>query len=386
MKSILIVQHGHFGQAYHRFAEGGPETYRDQKLSVDFVASFAPEARCTSVALGNDLYRTELAENLWAVGLNRQTLKPADIAAVFDDAAPTHVILRTPYLGFLRETLRRDLWLLPTFADIFSRGGPRTWLRNRALRRALLQTKAPCISNHSLNASRSLIETLSIPESRVIPWDWSKVPLAGPAKTGVADPAHPTAFFAGAVIETKGVGDCLDAIAALQTRGVRLTMRFAGNGDLEHWQNRANALGIADQVAFIGMISNSQVRQEMHAADFVIVPSRHSYAEGLPNTIYEGLASRSVLVTSDHPAFAGRLRPDAETLIFPAENPTALADCLQRASQDANLYHTLSQNAEQAHDGLYVGMEWTALVSAFLRDPANRTDWVAGNTLDALTP
>jgi glycosyltransferase involved in cell wall biosynthesis len=383
MNSILIVQHGHFAQAYRRFADGGPETYRDQRISVDFVAGLAPAARVTTLTLGDQVYREELADNLWAQGIGRRDLTADGITRIIETTAPTHVIMRTPHLEMLRDVQRRGLWLLPVFADIFMPGGLRGWLHHRRLRRTLLAARAPCISNHSLNASRSLVDTVGIPAHRIVPWDWSKVPLAGPPKTGIADPARPTAFFAGNMTEKKGVGDCLEAIAALKAQGLTLTMRFAGKGDLAPWQAQAQALGIADQVAFLGMIPNGDVRREMHAAGFVIVPSRHSYAEGLPNTIYEGLASRSVLIISDHPAFAGRLRANEDALIFPAENPQALATCIAQATRDADLYRRISRNSENAHDSLYLGMEWTALVSAFLRDPGNATGWAAEGALGA---
>jgi glycosyltransferase involved in cell wall biosynthesis len=381
MDSILIVQHGHFGQAYRRFAAGGPETYRDQRISVDFVAGLAPAARVTTLTLGNQAYREELAKNLWAQGIKRKDLTTGGIKRMLGAISPTHVIMRTPHLALLQHVQQRGLWLLPVFADIFTRDSLLSWLHHRRLRRTLLSARAPCISNHSLNASRSLVDTVGIPAHRIVPWDWSKVPLAGPPKTGVANPARPTAFFAGNMTEKKGVGDCLEAIAALRKQALMMTMCFAGQGDLEPWQARAQALGIAGQVRFLGMISNGDVRREMHAADFVIVPSRHSYAEGLPNTIYEGLASRSALIISDHPAFAGRLRANEEALIFPAENPQALAACIAEATRDADLYYKLSQNSEKAHDCLYLGMEWTALVSAFLRDPGNSSGWVAQGRL-----
>ena len=384
VRSIVFIQHGDFREVYRRFSDGGDETYRDQKKSVNFVAALAPEARVTTIAFGPETYRTELALNLWAVGLRRDSLRTSDIAGVLENAEPSHVILRTPHLGFLREVQRRKIWLLPTFADIFARKGIRTALQNFATRRALLRAKAPCVSNHSLNASRSLVSVLGLPPEKVVPWDWSKVPLASSGKAGVADPARPTAFFAGAMTDDKGVGDCLEAIVELRREGLKLSMNFAGPGDLDHWKTVAEKLGISDQVRFLGMISNAQVRHEMCRHDFVIVPSRHSYAEGLPNTIYEGLASRSVLVISDHPAFVGRLVPEEECLMYPAANPKALARCLSRVSADRKLYQTLSDNAEKAHDALYVGMEWTALVTKFLEDPENRTNWVEPNALSAM--
>jgi glycosyltransferase involved in cell wall biosynthesis len=383
-RSILFVQNGDFAEAYKRFADGGVETYRDQRASVNFVAGLASEARVTTFAFGANGDRVELAPKLWATGGARKLLDARRISALFEEAKVTHLILRTPHAGFLLEATRRNVPVLPSFADIFYRRGLRGRYRNWKLCRALQKCRAPCFSNHSLNASHSLVEALGLPSEKVVPWDWSKVPLAGGAKSGVANPHRPSAFFAGTLSENKGVGDCLDAIAILRADGLVLTMSFAGPGNIPDWQERAERLGIAEQVKFLGMIPNAQVRAEMHGHDFVIVPSRYCYPEGLPNTIYEGLASRSALIVSDHPAFAGRLKPENECLVFPAANALALAACLKRATLDTDLYRRLSENASTAHDQLYVGMEWTSLVKAFLDDPDDRTGWVKMNSLQTL--
>lgn len=384
MKSLLFVQNGDYREAYLRFEKGDPETYRDQRRSVEHVAGFAPNACVTTVAFSREAYRQELAPNLWAVGLPRAKINAAAIARIFEQAAPTHVLQRTPHVGFLREARRRHLPVLPTFADIFRHGGPRTTIGNFLMRRELLKSHAPCFSNHSLNASRSLVQVLRLPADKIIPWDWSRIPVTASAKTGVTDVAKPTAFFAGHISEAKGVGDCLRAVAEMKKRGTNLSISLAGSGNLEEWNRLARNLGVSDQVKFIGLISNKKVREEMHAHDFVIVPSRHEYAEGLPNTIYEGLASRSVLVVSDHPAFAGRLVENKEVLVFEASNPKSLADCLGKVIKDNALYGSLSANSAAAHERLYVGMEWTTLIDVFLEDPTNKRGWVEKNILQGL--
>jgi glycosyltransferase involved in cell wall biosynthesis len=382
---VLFVQYGDFREAFERLSRGGAETYRDQKRSVDFVSSLAGKMRSTVLSLGTEEYSAALAPGLSAVGARPERLRQRDIERAFEEISPTHVVLRTPHLGVIRAANRRNLWLLPSFADIFARTrNPRGALWNLAMRRALTGARAPCVSNHSLNASRSIVTVLKLPPRRVVPWDWSRVPHGGPAKSGVADAQAPTAFFAGLMIETKGVGDCLAAIAELEKQGIRLAMSFAGPGELEPWRARAAALGIADRVSFLGTIPNAEVRREMRRHDFVVVPSRPDYAEGLPNTIYEALASRSVLAISDHPAFAGRLVADRDCLVFPAADPVALAACLKSAIEDRELYRTISANSSAAHDRLYVGMEWTELVSAFFDDAENRTGWVEKNSLEAL--
>ena len=179
----------------------------------------------------------------------------------------------------------------------------------------------------------------------------------------------------------KGVGDCLEAVRLVRDRGRDFVMSFAGPGDVADWTARARALGVADAVRFLGVVSHEEVRERMRAHDFVIVPSRHSYAEGLPNTIYEGLASRSALLMSDHPAFAGRLVPEQQCLVFAASDPGSLADAIVRLCEDSDLYSRLSENAEAALADLYVGVEWIDLVNMFLHDPRDETHWVAAHSL-----
>lgn len=380
-KSLMFVQNGDYREAYARLKSGGAETYRDQKRSVDYVVGLSKGAKVTTVAFCDTKHHEEIAPDLWSVGLSYDAANEPAIKQIFDQISPTHVILRTPHLGFLREARRRAIPVLPNFADIFERGGLRTTLRNFRMRRELLKSRAPCFCNHSLNASQSLIDILKLPAEKVIPWDWSKVSVGETPRKTPSDKARSSAFFAGALSEEKGVGDCLEAVALLKAQGVKLDMRFAGPGDIAHWQKRSEGLGIEDRVAFLGMIANADVRAEMGQHDFVIVPSRPSYAEGLPNTIYEGLASRSVLILSDHPAFAGRLVADQEVLIFKAADPGALARSVLRAMQDSALYETLSRNSAAAHDRLYIGMEWTSLVDSFLTDAENQHGWVEKNTL-----
>ena len=44
----------------------------------------------------------------------------------------------------------------------------------------------------------------------------------------------------------------------------------------------------------------------------------------------------------------------------------------------------LSEQSQIAHNSLYLGIEWTELVSTFLDDPLNRKGWVERNSLARL--
>ena len=245
----------------------------------------------------------------------------------------------------------------------------------------------PCVANHSLNASLSLARNFHLPKSWIIPWDQMPLPADPRIKSTPTEQGRLVAFYAGVLAEGKGVGDSLQTVRLLKDRGLRVDLRLAGpsaSGESQDWQGRAASLGIADQVVLLGKVSNAEVRAEMRAADVVLVPTRHEYAEGLPNTLSEGLASRTPVVVSDHPAFASRFRSGTDVMIFPAGSVEGLADTLEGLGRDPALYARLSQNAAIAAERLFFGMEWCDLVRLFIADPHNKTDWVRDHSLETL--
>jgi glycosyltransferase involved in cell wall biosynthesis len=381
---LIFFQHGDFLSAYQKFCNDREDVYRDQRKSVDFVTALSINISVCVVSFSDNCYNIQITPKLQVIGIKFCSFNRVAIRSLLDELKPKLVVCRAPHPKIIREVSRRGIFLLPCFADIFSNASLRKIIRNIRLHLSLRGALIPCFSNHSLNASRSMRSALFYPANRIVPWDWSRVPLGGEAKLASKLPGALRIFFAGALTEDKGVGDCLEALALLRQDGVDGSMTFAGSGDIEAWKARAGRLGLCEVATFVGMISNQDVRRQMREHDAVVVPSRHTYAEGLPNTIYEGLASRSPLVISDHPAFHGRIRPETECLIFPAAHPKALAEALARIAKNPTLYRTLSENSAQAVEGLYIGMEWERLIEAFIEDPENRTGWVQVNSLEAL--
>jgi len=100
-------------------------------------------------------------------------------------------------------------------------------------------------------------------------------------------------LFVGNLSERKGVSDLLHALAAppLRERNVKLTL--AGGGPLDHYQQLAECLGIADHTRFAGWLTQDGARDLMLSADALILPS---YDEGLPLVILEALASGTPVI------------------------------------------------------------------------------------------
>lgn len=384
--NIVFFQFGDYGKAYRNLQSGGQENFRDQSYTVDFVASLAKEHRMSTVAICDRPHKEELAPNLHSIGLTlSRAYEPATVRQLLTELAPGVIVLRTPHRTVLEWARKQRVPTLPLFADFMARPhGLRSWLWSRRLRRILGDDIFPAISNHSLNASLSLVRNLHLPAHRIVPWD-SVLQAIDPAiKSAPVASGRIKAFYAGTLSDQKGVADCLEAVRLLKTRNIGLSFRFAGAGDTGAWLSRAQKLGIDTQVAFLGIIANEAVRDEMRSSDMVIVPSRHSYAEGLPNTLTEGLASGTPVICSDHPAFANRLRHGTDVLMFQGASAPALADAVQRLASDPELYARLSANAAAACQGLFFGTEWADLIRLFVNDPQDRTGWVREHSLEAL--
>lgn len=384
-RRILFLQFGDFAEAWHRLSNGGDDTYRDQARSVFAVSGLAPENSVSIIGLCDRCYDETLMPGLSVHGLTRKKLTRRVLRKLFDVTDPDLLVCRTPNLAALSLAQKRGVPTLPSFADIFAwGGGPRTRLSTWQLARTLRGDAFNVVANHSLNASRSMADVLGIARDRIIPWDWSRVPLDGAPKTGLAEPGKLRILYAGLMIPEKGVGDAISAVAQLRAENHDVELTCVGSGDTAAWSEIAAKLNIAEAVHTPGAVSHATVRREMRAHDVVVVPSRHSYAEGLPNTIYEALAAHTPLVLSDHPAFRARLTPEQDCLQVSASDPTALAAAFRRLKEDPALYARLSANAPDGLDGLYVGMEWSHLLAAFLADPRGETGWYRDHTLAAL--
>jgi glycosyltransferase involved in cell wall biosynthesis len=133
--------------------------------------------------------------------------------------------------------------------------------------------------------------------------------------------------FLGRLIEDKGLGVLLEALALLAGRGLQPTLTVIGRGPAEALHRRqAEELGVALQVDFTGALRGSDLRDRLAAHQLMIVPS--IWEEPFGVVVLEGLACGLIPVAAD----SGGL-PDAVGKcgsIVPKNSPTALAAVVER--------------------------------------------------------
>ena len=380
---LTIVQYaGDYREAFERFEGGGKATYQAQRYSVGFVGSLAKRLEQVTVvcALGSadDIL---LPDGVRAIRAGLQPgFHPREVVPAVARTNPDRLLLTTPMVPLLKWARKERIRTATTLADSFQLHGIRNIVHNRRLARELNGDHVEWVGNHGIGACLSL-RAIGVKPDKIIPWDWppSHSPSDHAPRT-LRGTGRVELVYVGSLSEAKGVGDLLEALTHLISEP-RPHLTVIGKDPDGHFQQRAAALGLGQQVHFAGLVPNEDVPAAMRQADIVVIASRHDYPEGLPLTIYEALAARTPIIASDHPMFRGALVDGESALVFPAGESQALAAAIQRLSVDRETYERLSTNSETAWRTLQLPVTWGAFIEKWLSGAPADKEWLKAHRL-----
>ncbi|WP_206242052.1 glycosyltransferase [Novosphingobium terrae] len=385
MTRLLIVQYaGDYREARQRIEQDGSEIYYGHSYVLDQLNHLAArhgEAGFLCCLAPHYVERLEGGVTLMgAAAGRRKDIDPAPVIRMIEEYDPTHLIVHGPLNPLLRHGLKRNLPLGCILADSFNMHPLDRWLRFGRLPGLLNDPHVSLVANHGVNSSRSLVK-LGVEAEKVIPWDYPQLrrPESWPVKAAPTE-GQLELLYVGSIGRKKGVGDVIDALALLKHRP-EIVLKIAGAGQREQFEARARKMGVADRVEFLGLVPNGRIMEMMHASAAVIVPSRHAFPEGLPLTLYEALASRTPVIASDHPMFSGHLVHEDSALVFPAGQPRALADRIEKLLSDPALYARISQGSAQAWERMQIPVRWGEMVDRWVSDTEEDRAWLSGHTL-----
>ena len=381
---LVFVQYGDYREAVERFERGGNDNYYGQRQSVEFVASLVSSSRrVTVVCVATTPYPAiQLSNGVAAIGLRLYAgTSMQEMCRQVIALAPDHLVIGAPIAELWQAGLSRGSAVLLFLADSFSTRGLKNWWRNQRLERLARHRSFRFIANHNVNASRTLL-SIGFPADRIVPWDWPPVvrPQEHPVK------AAPGKFpfrllFVGAVVAEKGVGDAIEAVAILRAQGKDVTLTIAGSGNVPEFEAQSARMALGNAIKFLGRVPHDRVFSEMLAHDAVLVPSHHEYAEGLPMTIYEAFASRTPLIASNHPMFAGKVRDGESGLVCLAGKPAHLSSTVARLIDEPGLYERLSTSSLKAWEALQCITTSGEVISRFLGDVNDDPAWLRTRSL-----
>lgn len=187
---------------------------------------------------------------------------------------------------------------------------------------------------------------LALPDIKVIPnaVDGAAIrDLVGHPEPSVRTGGACEIVVPGRVVREKGHLVLLDALASLKASGIRLRLVVAGDGPLRcAVEARVEALGLVDQVEFLGELDHQSLLVTMSSADVVVIPSLF---EGFGLVALEAMALGRALVVTDAgglPSVVG-----SAGIVVRRGEPTSLARAIQNLVDDPDLRRSLGTQALQ---------------------------------------
>jgi glycosyltransferase involved in cell wall biosynthesis len=130
----------------------------------------------------------------------------------------------------------------------------------------------------------------------------------------------------GRLSEQKGQLLLVEAAAKLQEQGYDFELVIVGDGPLRSAiEQRIGELGLGERVRLAGVLSNSDVRQELLAARALVLPS---FAEGLPVAIMEALALGRPVISTYIAGIPELVQPGINGWLVPPGAVTPLVDAM----------------------------------------------------------
>ncbi|MEP0778356.1 glycosyltransferase family 4 protein [Microcoleus sp. ZQ-A2] len=386
---LLIVQYGgDYRESVQRFSEGKEETYYAQKYSVNVVAEIGEQIEEAGVlcCFTAEPYNEIVSNGVRAIGAGfKDKLDVKHLLEIIKEYNPTHLIVRTAIRQIFQWAIKNKVQTLAMFAESISpEGGLRTKWRNYWLSQYLNHPQIKWIGSYGIDASKAL-HKIGVKPEKIIPWNF--IVTESPASFDTKNiPNHGKEwemFYIGSMIESKGVGDILDALAYLINHDFPVRLKIVGQDKTDIFHHKAKELKIEEFVEFRGLVSNKCVVPLMREADLVLVPSRHDYPEGFPLAITHALCARTPIIASDHPMFINQLKSEVNAMIFPAGDSRALSTCVKKLLTEPELYHRLSDASYETWKRLQMPVKWGDMIQRWLDDSPENQQWLFRHRLSS---
>ena len=138
----------------------------------------------------------------------------------------------------------------------------------------------------------------------------------------------------GRLVEKKGFGDLLTAVAALVDEGRDVHLDLVGTGPLEPvLREQVRTLGLGDRVTMHGALPQGRVREIVADAAVFAAPcviGADGNRDGLPTVLLEALALGTPAVSTPVTGIPEIVRHEETGLLVPESDPGALAAALAR--------------------------------------------------------
>lgn len=336
------------GPAVHGPALAAFLTRRDHAVEVVTTAGSPPQAQAYTINWVTRALPPGL-RHLAVAAMVARKARRADVVyatSMIRRAALGAAVARRPLVVKLvadevYERARRSGRFTGTLEE-FQDVRPRGWRRLlRATRASALGRARAVICPSEYLRDVALAWGLAPEQVTVVPNpapDVSDVPARDSARSALGF-AGPTVAFAGRLTAQKSLDVALAALAEVQD----VELAILGDGpELSRLRSRANELGVAQRVAFLGSGDREAVLRVFRASDAALVASSW---ENFPHTVVEALAVGTPVVATAVGGVPEVVRDGDNGLLVPPGDPAALAAAITRLFDEPGLRERLAAAA-----------------------------------------
>ncbi len=155
----------------------------------------------------------------------------------------------------------------------------------------------------------------------------------------------------GRIVEEKGVGDLIDAIAIVRDKFPSVKYVVIGEGpDRERFETKVEKLKLSNCIFFAGWISPADMPAYMAAADIFVAASKRAadgWVEAQGLAIAEAMMAGTPVVATRSGGIPDTVQDQETGLLVDEGSPHQIAEALSRLLIDINLAYSLSQRARQ---------------------------------------
>ena len=225
--------------------------------------------------------------------------------------------------------------------------------------RRLLYRRADVLTANTSGVMDSLLPLFQARQLALLP-----NPLPMPVLPAAAGTARDRQGFVtvARLVPQKGIDVLIRALAQTVGAARDWTLTLVGDGpEREALEQQVQQAGLQEQVQFLGFRSDPQTF--LLQAGVFVLPSRF---EGMPNALLEAMAAGlAVVVTDASPGPLEVVVNGVSGLVVPSDDPSALADALDRLAADPPLRERLgvvARDTLRQSDWPVVGPIWESLV------------------------
>jgi glycosyltransferase involved in cell wall biosynthesis len=153
-----------------------------------------------------------------------------------------------------------------------------------------------------------------------------------------SDPARPVIVLSiGRLVEKKGYGDLVNALALLPADLAWRFVHIGGGALAPRLRRQAMRLGLAPRIEWRGARPQPEVLAAYSEADLFVLAAkigRDSDRDGLPNVLMEAQSQRLACVATQLPGIAELVEDGRTGVLVPPGNPRALASALEALIRD----------------------------------------------------